>query len=742
MIKKIKTDLNHEIKVIFPLSLPRSIILNNMTKTIFIATAEPYSGKSIIALGLVDMLMHKAKKIGYFKPIINWAPKEALDPHIETIITNFNLPLQYDDTYAFVREEANQFIKAGNQGEIIDKIISKYKKLEESYDFTVIEGSDFLGEGVAFEFDANVSIAKNLAAPVIIVVTGEGKSTHQISNTAVTILRNFRKREVQVLAVVANKVLPSMVDEVENVLRPQLDPDIILAVIPEDQRLKSPSMKEINTVLNGQVLYGEQYLSNQADHFIFGAMQVPNFLNHLKKNVLVVTPGDRADIILSTLQASISSNYPAIAGIVLTGGFKPAPSVIKLIEGSRSIVPIISVEKNSFATATQIGAIKSRIGASNPKKIQRAINTFRKYVDTEALDERIITFKPEGITPNMFQYQLVKWAKSQKKHIVLPEGNDDRILRATTKLIQQGIVDITLLGNHDEIAQAVSRMGLNLDLNKINIIDPVSADCFEDYAQTLYELRKGKQMPLETARDLMTDVSYFGTMMVYKGHADGMVSGAAHTTMHTIRPALQFIKTKPGVSIVSSIFFMCLPDRVSVFGDCAVNPNPTAEQLAEIAISSADSSLRFGIEPKIAMLSYSSGSSGEGADVEKVRKATSLVKEKRPDLKVEGPIQYDAAVDPIVGFQKMPNSTVAGQASVLIFPDLNTGNNTYKAVQRETGALAIGPMLQGLNKPVNDLSRGCTVSDIFNTVVITAIQSQDQKETKTDKVSIIQGVSE
>ena len=226
------------------------------------------------------------------------------------------------------------------------------------------------------------------------------------------------------------------------------------------------------------------------------------------------------------------------------------------------------------------------------------------------------------------------------------------------------------------------------------------------------------------AIDLMHDVSFFGTMMVYKGHADGMVSGAVNTTQHTIRPALQFIKTKPGVSVVSSVFFMLLDDRVSVFGDCAINPNPTAEQLAEIAISSSDSSAGFGIEPKVAMLSYSSGSSGQGADVEKVRAATEIVKKLRPKLKIEGPIQYDAAVDIKIGKKKLPNSEVAGEASVLIFPDLNTGNNTYKAVQRETGAIAIGPMLQGLNKPVNDLSRGCTVDDIFNTVIITAIQAQ------------------
>jgi phosphate acetyltransferase len=398
---------------------------------------------------------------------------------------------------------------------------------------------------------------------------------------------------------------------------------------------------------------------------------------------------------------------------------------MRLINGLETNVPIIAVKAGTFKATTQIGAIKSSIAPDNTKKIQLAINLFEKYVDVKTLDEKIITFKSEGITPHMFQYQLAKWAKSQRKHIVLPEGNDDRILKAAARLINQEIVDLTLLGNPTDITAAAKRLGLNSNFSKIRIINPANSEYYKDFAQTLYELRKGKNVTIEMARDLMNDVSYYGTMMVHKGLADGMVSGAVHTTQHTIRPALQFIKTKPGISTVSSVFFMCLPDRVSVFGDCAVNPNPTAEQLAEIAISSAESSRRFGIEPRIAMLSYSSGTSGEGADVEKVRQATEIVKQKRPDLKVEGPIQYDAAVDPVVGKQKLPDSEVAGQASVLIFPDLNTGNNTYKAVQRETGALAIGPMLQGLNKPVNDLSRGCTVDDIFNTVIITAIQAQE-----------------
>ena len=292
--------------------------------------------------------------------------------------------------------------------------------------------------------------------------------------------------------------------------------------------------------------------------------------------------------------------------------------------------------------------------------------------------------------------------------------------------MNRNLVDIILLGNQSTIERIINQNGISLDLNQIQIIDPATAANLDSYSEQLYQLRQHKGLTRERAREDMLDVSYFGTMMVYTGDADGMVSGAVHTTQHTLRPALQFIKTKPNCSIVSSVFFMCLEDRVLVYGDCAVNPNPNAEQLAEIAISSAETAIAFGIEPKVALLSYSSGSSGQGEEVEKVRTATAIAQQRRPDLKIEGPIQYDAAVDLGVGSQKMPTSQVAGQASVLIFPELNTGNNTYKAVQRETGALAIGPVLQGLKKPVNDLSRGCTVDDIINTVAITAIQTQSR----------------
>ncbi|HEX3025106.1 MAG TPA: phosphate acetyltransferase [Chitinophagaceae bacterium] len=695
-----------------------------MTKAIYIASTSPFSGKSVIALGLINMLVGKTKKIGYFKPVVNESPEKAKDTHIETIVSHFGISDNYNDMYAFTRDEILTLRSEGNEALIIDKIISKYKKLEETHDFIVVEGTDFMGEGITFEFDANVVISKNLGIPVILVINGEDNSVTDTASKLLSTYQSFNDKDIQVLAIVANKVDEKEVDNLQQIFNKRLPKDVMGVVIPFNKDLGNPTMQEISEALHGKLLFGETVLSNQVDHSIVGAMQLRNCLTRLKENTLIVTPGDRADIIVATLQANLSKNYPKVSGIILTGGLDPEEPIMKLIEGLQTVVPIIQVETGTFETVSNVSNIQSRIYSNNKQKIDLAIHTFETYIDTKNIEDKIVTFHPEGITPRMFQYQLSKRAKSQKRHIVLPEGNDDRIITAASMLIKKDIVDLTILGVKDDIKATIKRLNLNFDLDQVQIVNPAESDKYEDYVETLYELRKDKNVNKEMAYDMMTDVSYFGTMMVYKGDADGMVSGAAHTTQHTIRPALQFVKTKPGVSTVSSVFFMCLPDRVSVFGDCAVNPNPTSEQLADIAISSAESSLMFGIDPKIAMLSYSSGTSGEGEDVEKVRRATEIIRQRRPDLKVEGPIQYDAAVDPTVGKQKMPNSQVAGQASVLIFPDLNTGNNTYKAVQRETGTLAIGPMLQGLNKPVNDLSRGCTVDDIYNTVMITAIQAQ------------------
>jgi phosphate acetyltransferase len=697
-----------------------------MSKGIYIATTGPNSGKSIVSLGLMQMLLGKAAKIGYFRPIIDDQKDGKLDNHIRTMINHFELNLNPRNAFVYTRSEIVQLKNQGKEDEIITRIIDKYKALEESFEFILVEGTDFSGEGSIIEWDINVLIAKNLGIPAIILASASGKTLEELSGNLQIALDSFLQNGVQVLMAIANKVLAKDIDLMRKTLAKNLTEKVMLEVIPKIEALAYPSLKEIVEELNAKVLFGEAYLNNQAGYFSVGAMQLRNYLTHLKESSLVITPGDRADIILGALQANLSANYPAISGIVLTGGLIPEESILKLIEGLSDVVPIISVQEGTYSITNRIGDIKPRVYAENSEKIRISKQVFAQNVNLEELAIRLITFKANGITPRMFQYNLLKRAQSFKKHIVLPEGNDERILNAAYQLLESRAVDLTLLGDKNKIAASLVNLDIPLDLNKLNIINPTDSDKFESYANTLYELRKHKNLNLAMARDLMEDVSYFGTMMVYLGDADGMVSGAVHTTQHTIRPALQFVKTKPGVSVVSSVFFMCLPDRVTVYGDCAINPNPTAEELSEIAISSAETSISFGIDPKIAMLSYSSGTSGAGADVDIVRKATEIVKKKRPDLKVEGPIQYDAAVDMKIGKSKLPNSEVAGQASIFIFPDLNTGNNTYKAVQRETGALAIGPILQGLNKPVNDLSRGCSVNDIFNTVIITAIQAQGE----------------
>ncbi|MDO5979623.1 phosphate acetyltransferase [Flavivirga spongiicola] len=696
-----------------------------MSKGIYVATIEPNSGKSVVVLGLMRMLLGKTAKVGYFRPIIEDLEAGEMDNHINTVMSHFELDINYKKTFAYTRSQVLDLYNQGKSGEVIDEIIKKYKNLEAHFDFVLVEGTDFSHENSSLELDINILISKNLGIPVIIVSQGDKKELKEIVDS-VQLAHNTFIQDVDVLSIITNKVNPEDLSTLKAQLKTRISNGTDITVIPKIPNLSSPTVKEISKALNGEVLFGQDMLNNLTENFSVGAMQLRNYLIHLKENALVIAPGDRADIILGALQANISKNYPKIAGIILTGGLIPEEPILKLIEGLSSIVPLISVKGGTYHVASSIGNIKSRIYAENKEKIATSIAAFEKHVDTDKLAERLITFESEIFTPRMFQYNLLQRALNDKKHIVLPEGYDERVLRAAARLINAHVVELTLLGDEDKIKELIEKLDIPLNIKEINIVSPTKSPHFEDYASTFYELRKHKNISIQMARDAMSDVSYFGTMMIYKGHADGMVSGAVHTTQHTLRPALQFIKTKPGVNLVSSIFFMCLEDRISVFGDCAINPNPNAQQLAEIAISSAQTAKEFGIEPKVAMLSYSSGSSGKGADVEKVREATDIVKGQTSDLKIEGPIQYDAAVDMRIGKSKLPDSEVAGHASILIFPDLNTGNNTYKAVQRETGALAIGPVLQGLNKPVNDLSRGCTADDIYSTVIITAIQAQNQ----------------
>lgn len=692
-----------------------------MNRSVYVITPTAQSGKLLISLGLMQMLQRTTTRVAYFKPLID--SHEPKDNHIDTILTHFKINMDYEDAYAFTRSELSEMENQGKLNEVYETIINKYKKLEEQFDFVLVEGSDFKEEGSVFEADFNASVAQSLAMPVLLVTRDSYATVANLVHNVIAEVHSFLAKDLNIIGLFVSRCTKE-VQEVKQKIDKHLRNEIVVSVIPNEEELTKPSMQEIADHLKAHILFGADKLENVAKNSIIGGMQLANYLPRMQEDCVCVIPGDRGDLIVGTMLANISPQYPNVAGIVLSAGFLPERSIVNLMDGSQKPLPVLAVPTGTFETANKVANIKTRIYPANQYKIKLCLDLFEGAVNAEALSEKINSVKTESITPRMFQYNMLVTAKKLQRHIVLPEGTDDRILTAASNLAKDKIVYLTVLGNPDAVKAKVNQLGLYWDDERIKIVDPENSEKYGVYSHTLYELRKSKGLELAAAEDLMLDVSYFGTMMVYKGEADGMVSGAVNTTAHTIKPALQFVKTRPGFNTVSSIFFMLLHDRVLVYGDCAIVPNPTAEQLAEIAMSSADSAKAFGITtPKVAMLSYSSGASGSGAEVEKVRAATLIVKQKRPDLLVEGPIQYDAAVDPVVGRSKMPDSPVAGQANVLIFPDLNTGNNTYKAVQRETGALAVGPMLQGLNKPINDLSRGATVEDIYNTVVITAIQS-------------------
>ncbi len=704
-----------------------------MKKSVYITTVEPNSGKSVITLGLMNELLAKIGNVGYFRPIVN----QEEDNHVQTVLNFFKLSQTTKESYALTRAEVIKYLNEGNEQKIFDKIIRKHKKLQKKYDFILVEGSDFAGEGVILEFGLNVKIAVNLNTPTILVGNADNKKITDFISGIQLAYDSFKEKNVQVVALIANKVPSKYLKTIVERLRKKVDEEVYITAIAKDETLANPGIRDIIKAMDAEILLGEHALDKEIKRIAVGAMQIRHFLKYIKDKTLVITPGDRADIILASLQVDRSYNYPGISGIVLSGGLKPEKSIMKLLEGINTNVPILSVKPQTYDAATQIESIKVQINPDDKTKIYRSIRLFNKYVDSKALLKKISDFDAEDrMTPGVFLYMLEERASKNKKRIVLPEAIDPRILKAAAKIVEKDLADIILLGKEKTIKAIAKENNIDLDWDKVTIIDPETSPLKDKYAKKLYELRKHKGVNLAMAYDLVEDGAYFGTMMVREGDADGMVSGAIHTTAHTIRPALQVIKTKPGSNFVSSTFFMAMPDRVSAFADCAIVPNPNAEQLAEIAIMTADAAKQFGLKPKVAMLSYSSGTSGSGEDVEKVRKATEIVKKKRPDILIEGPIQYDAAVDPKVGKKKLPGSPVAGEANVLIFPDLNTGNNTYKAIQRETGALAIGPMSLGLRKPVNDLSRGATVDDIYNTILLTSIQAQEtEKEGKAPEKS-------
>jgi phosphate acetyltransferase len=702
-----------------------------MANSLYITATEARSGKSAISLGLMEMLLRKMERVGFFRPIItvDKGPDEK-DNDIDLISSFFDLGIPYEKMYGYTATEAGKLFSAGGEGEVLEGIMRKYGQLQEMCDFVLCEGTDFASSTAAFELDINAEISKNLGSTVLLVANAHQRTIDQTLRSIELALDSLNDKGCYTIATIVNRLDPKDGKKmIKGLKKKDLVRDQLIYAIPEDESLGKPTVGEIAKIIGAEVLYGEDQLNRHVHNFTVAAMQLHNFLTRIERGSLIITPGDRADIIVACLAIVSSTSMENISGILLTGGLKPEEPIWNLIKGFPRMVPTLSVKENTFPTATMVEKIHATISPDNERKITQALAAFEKNVNVEELGEKITTTRTSIVTPKMFEYELLQRAKANKQHIVLPEGEEERILKAAEILLRREVVDITVLGNEPLIHEKIGHMGLRM--NGVNVIDPVKSKVFDDYAHTYYELRKHKGITLDNARDVMSDVGFFGTMMVYKGHADGMVSGAVHSTAATVRPAFEFIKTNPGFSIASSIFFMCLPDRVLVYGDCAVNPNPNAKELAEIALGSAQTAKTFGIDPIVAMLSYSTGESGKGEDVERVREATGIVKEMAkesfPGLRIEGPIQYDAAVDPGVARTKMPESEVAGRATVFIFPDLNTGNNTYKAVQRSAGAVAIGPVLQGLRCPVNDLSRGCTIPDIINTVAITAIQAQSEK---------------
>ncbi len=697
-----------------------------MARSLYIAGIEPGSGKSLVALGVMEMLSRSVRQVGFFRPVI--PSKEIPDNNIRLIQHRYNLDASYEEMYAYSHADAQAMASEEATDVLLKDIVSQYKALESKCQFVLCEGTDFSGVSSAFEFEFNAEVAVNLGCPILVLVNGRHKTNDAIAAGVDLALESFESKGCNIAATIVNRVTPRQREALASRFADRADAPAPVYLVPEIDVLGKPSVKEVAEALQARIIQGSpEGLYRTVQDLKVAAMNFPHFLDHVADGDLVITPGDRADVILASMAAVLSGTSPSIAALLLTGDQPPAPQVMDLVEGfqASSPIPIISVESDTFTTAMQANAVPAALTAGNDRKIAAALGAFEAHIDLQQLEERIEVVRSERVTPIMFEYELIGRAKADCRHIVLPEGEEDRILQAAEILLQRGVVDLTLLGDPEAIKAKIGMLGLQLD--EIQIIDPTASEWRREFAEIYHELRKHKGLTQEMANDTVADVSYFGTLMVHTAKADGMVSGAVHTTGDTIRPAFEIIRTPPGVSLVSSVFLMCLADRVLVYGDCAVNPNPNAEQLADIAVSSAATAKMFGIAPRIAMCSYSTGESGKGQDVEKVRQATAIACERNPQLKIEGPIQYDAAVDAGVAKTKLPESEVAGKATVFIFPDLNTGNNLYKAVQRSANAVAIGPVLQGLNKPVNDLSRGCEVTDIVNTVAITAVQAQGAK---------------
>jgi len=687
-------------------------------KSLYISAQEKNAGTLFITMGMMEILKRNIPHVAFFRPVIY--SQNIEDGDISFIVERYSLDMKYADCYGFDIEYVENMIATNRTNTLMNELITKFKKLEDEYDFVLVEGirHSFLTRTI--NFDLNIKIAQNFGSPIINIVNAKDRTIVDIHDDILIENENSTFQGCTHFATFINRLDEQKAKILKKRLLNHPQNNYYLKEVDE---LGMLSIADVIDSLDALPIFLQpQDTSRIIKGIKVAGLTLNNFLDHVEEDDLVIVPADRSDIILGLLGALYSSTYPNVSGIVFPFGMQAHPNINKLIDGlSKFNIPILSVNFDTYTTARKLSKVQARLRVNSERKIALALGLFNSSVDILSIEEKLNSAQSTVLTPLMFEYKLFELARLNKKMIVLPESSDERILRAAEIILRRKVADITLLGAKEKITENYLRLGL--DLSKATIINHHTSDLAKEFANSFYEMRKHKGLTIQAAQDAMTHGNYFGTMMVQFGYADGMVSGAISSTGETIRPALQIIRTTPETSVVSSVFFMCLKTKVLVYGDCAVNQDPNANDLAQIALSSASTAKAFGIEPKVAMLSYSTGESGSGADVDKVREATKVVRLKNPELLVEGPIQYDAAVNKKVASKKLPNSKVAGEASVFIFPDLNTGNNTYKAVQRSSDAIAIGPILQGLNKPVNDLSRGCLVADIVNTIAITAIQA-------------------
>ena len=713
-----------------------------MTRSVYVTGIDRGDGRQVVELGVMELLTRQVDRVGVFRPLVHDGP----DRLFELLRARYRLSQDPATVYGMDYQEASLLQAEQGVDELVSALVDRFHLVARDYDVVLVLGTDYADTQFPDELSLNARLANEFGASVLPVVGGRRQTAESVLAETHNAFRAYDGLGCDVLAMVTNRVAREDRDEIAERLAHRLP--VPCWVVPDEPALSAPTVSQIAHTLGARVVLGDDSgLARDALDFVFGGAMLPNLLTALTPGCLVITPGDRADLVIGTLAAH-SAGTPPIAGVLLTLDEVPGEGILTLANRLAPGTPVLSVTGTSFPTAEQLFSLEGKLNAATPRKAETALGVFERYIDTAELNKRVSAPSSDRVTPMMFEHKLLEQARSDLRRVVLPEGTEERVLHAAEVLLRRGVCELTLLGPVEQIRKKAADLGI--DLAGAELIDPAASELRDSFAEKYAALRAHKGVTVELAYDVVSDVNYFGTLMVQEGFADGMVSGSVHSTAATIRPAFEIIRAKgaarsasgraavgdgrakPDAAIVSSVFFMCLADKVLVYGDCAVNPDPDAEQLADIATQSASTAAQFGVEPRIAMLSYSTGTSGSGADVDKVREATELVRSRRPDLSIEGPIQYDAAVEPSVAATKLPGSAVAGQASVLIFPDLNTGNTSYKAVQRSAGAIAVGPVLQGLRKPVNDLSRGALVQDIVNTVAITAIQAQ---QSPTEKAS-------